>query len=334
MPDHETDGSNQLLGIGMVLASAVAFSLSGVLTKAIESDTWTVACWRGLFGAVLIVAYVFWQNRTNSTPTGLRLGWRGWLLAGVGSLASLAFIAAFKMTYVANVAIIYATVPFAAAFLEWVLLRQKVRRPTMVAATISVAGVLVMVGAGVGSVNLLGCSCECRKGSLYQHSCVAKRVLFATIGDMNNEIEMRQAVSEDAEAIRKLTREAYAKWVPLIGREPLPMSADYQEAIQKHRFDLLFIDGTLAALIETISHDDHLLIENVAVSSAFQGRGLGKKLLAHTEQLAASLGYAEIKLYTNKLFTENLTFYKRLGYRVEQEEDFMGGVCVHMNKTV
>jgi drug/metabolite transporter (DMT)-like permease len=60
------------------------------------------------------------------------------------------------MTYVANVAIIYATVPFAAAFLEWVLLRQKVRRPTMIAAAISVAGVLVMVGAGVGSVSLLG----------------------------------------------------------------------------------------------------------------------------------------------------------------------------------
>ena len=156
MPDHETKTKNQILGIGLVLASTVAFSLSGVLTKAIESDTWTVACWRGLFGAILIAAYVLWQNRTDPMPTGLRLGWRGWLLASVGSLASLAFIAAFKMTYVANVAIIYATVPFAAAFLEWVLLRQKVRRPTMIAAAISVAGVLVMVGAGVGSVNLLG----------------------------------------------------------------------------------------------------------------------------------------------------------------------------------
>lgn len=156
MPNHETDRSNPLLGIGLVLASAVAFSLSGVLTKAIESDTWTIAVWRGLFGAILIVACVFWQNRTNPTSTGLRLGWRGWLLASVGSLASLAFIAAFKMTYVANVAIIYATVPFSAALLEWVLLRQQVRRPTMIAATVSVAGVLVMVAAGIGSVNLLG----------------------------------------------------------------------------------------------------------------------------------------------------------------------------------
>jgi len=153
---HEADTQNQLLGISLVLASTVAFSLSGVLTKVIESDAWTVACWRGLIGAALIVSYALWHDRDDPEAARLRLGWRGWLLASVGSLASLAFIASFKMTYVANVAIIYATVPFAAAFLEWVLLRQKVRRPTMIAAAISVAGVLVMVGAGVGSANLLG----------------------------------------------------------------------------------------------------------------------------------------------------------------------------------
>ena len=156
MPGQETENRNQILGVGLVLASTIAFSLSGVLTKAIESDTWTVACWRGLFGAILIASYVFWHNRNDSGAAGLRLGWRGWLLASVGSLASLAFIAAFKMTYVANVAIIYATVPFAAAFLEWALLRQKIRRPTMIAAVVSIMGVLVMVGAGIGSINLLG----------------------------------------------------------------------------------------------------------------------------------------------------------------------------------
>lgn len=145
-----------MLGICLVLASAVAFSLSGVLTKTISSNTWTVACWRGLVGATLIAAYVLWRNWRDSGTAPPRLGWRGWLLASVGSLASLAFIAAFKMTYVANVAIIYAMVPFAAALLEWLLLHQAVRRSTMIAAAVCVAGVLVMVGASFGSVNLLG----------------------------------------------------------------------------------------------------------------------------------------------------------------------------------
>ena len=69
---------------------------------------------------------MFWRNGRSHKIAVFRLGWRGWLLATVGSLSSIAFIASFKMTYVANVAVIYATVPFAAALLEWLLLRQKV----------------------------------------------------------------------------------------------------------------------------------------------------------------------------------------------------------------
>ncbi len=146
--------------------------------------------------------------------------------------------------------------------------------------------------------------------------------------------ELRRAAATDAAAIRDLTRAAYAKWVPVIGREPLPMTADYVEAVRKHRFDLLYVDETLAALIETIAQSDHLLIENVAVSPPFQGRGLGRKLLAHAETLAASSGLGEIRLYTNKRFDENVQLYRRLGYRVDKEEEFMGGLVVHMSKRI
>ena len=35
--------------------------------------------------------------------------------------------------------------------------------------------------------------------------------------------EFRRAVMPDAGVVRAMTREAYAKWVPVVGREPLPM---------------------------------------------------------------------------------------------------------------
>jgi ribosomal protein S18 acetylase RimI-like enzyme len=146
--------------------------------------------------------------------------------------------------------------------------------------------------------------------------------------------ELRRAVASDAPAIRALTREAYAKWVPLIGREPKPMTADYAEAVRRHRIDLLHLDGVLAALIETIAEADHLLIENVAVSPAFQGRGLGRKLMAHAEQIAASAGHGETRLYTNKLFAENIELYRKLGYRIDREEVLEIGVAVHMSKPI
>lgn len=146
--------------------------------------------------------------------------------------------------------------------------------------------------------------------------------------------EIRRATAEDAGAIRELTRAAYAKWVPVIGREPLPMAADYDAAVRDHLIDLLHVGGEIVALIEIILAVDHLLIENVAVAPAFQERGYGRRLMAHAEQLAVLLRRGEIRLYTNKLFDANVRLYLRLGYRVDREEAFSGGVVVHMSKAI
>src|ERR1700722_13504646 len=74
--------------------------------------------------------------------------------------------------------------------------------------------------------------------------------------------ELRKATAEDVGMIRELVRSAYAKWVPVIGREPQPMSADYARAVQEHQIDLAFMDTRLVGLIETIVRGDHLWIEN------------------------------------------------------------------------
>ena len=143
---------------------------------------------------------------------------------------------------------------------------------------------------------------------------------------MREDLSLLPATAADADAIRALTRDAYAKWVPVIGREPLPMRADYAAAVREHRIDLLRLEGRLVALIQMIPKPDHLLIENVAVAPGFQGRGLGRMLLAHAERVAAALGHAEVRLYTNKAFAENLRLYLAFGYRVDREDAFMGGL--------
>ncbi|MDP3746434.1 MAG: GNAT family N-acetyltransferase [Phenylobacterium sp.] len=149
---------------------------------------------------------------------------------------------------------------------------------------------------------------------------------------MDEAVSLRVADKADADAIGALTREAYAKWVEVIGREPLPMTVDYSDALRKHRFDLLHVGRHLAALIETVPERDHLLIVNVAVRPAFRGRGFGVKLLKTADELAASSGLMGTRLYTNKLFTENLRLYSSLGYQVEREEELNGGIAVHMLK--
>jgi ribosomal protein S18 acetylase RimI-like enzyme len=143
---------------------------------------------------------------------------------------------------------------------------------------------------------------------------------------------MRQATAADAAAVRALTREAYQKWVAVTGREPLPMRVDYDEALQKHRFDLLYEGDTLAALIETAQEPDHLLIVNVAVSPAFQKRGYGRLLMAHAEKIAGEAGRDTLVLYTNSLMAENIALYRRLGYRIDREQPFGTSIQVYMSK--
>ena len=145
---------------------------------------------------------------------------------------------------------------------------------------------------------------------------------------------LRRATPRDAAAVRDLVRAAYAKWVPVLGREPLPMTADYDAVVRDHIVDMLHLDGTLAALIEMHPKADHLLIVNVAVSPAHQGRGYGRALLVHAEELAHSLGLKELRLYTNARFTENVKLYERVGYQIDREEEASPhlGVFVYMSK--
>jgi GNAT superfamily N-acetyltransferase len=145
---------------------------------------------------------------------------------------------------------------------------------------------------------------------------------------------LRPATPEDAPAICALTCEAYAKWIPLIGREPLPMTVDYAQAVRFHRFDLLEREGSLIALVEIVLDPNHLWIENLAISPAHQSQGLGQAMLRHVEAIARSLGHTRIRLRTNRAFVGNLAFYQRAGFVIEREEPFTGGVTVFFCKTL
>ena len=156
---------------------------------------------------------------------------------------------------------------------------------------------------------------------------------------MDESVAVRRGTPADVEEIRALVAAAYTKWIPVIGRLPIPMRADYAQALRDHRFDLLLAGPDLAGLIETKAEADHLLVVNVAVDPALQGRGFGSRLMGLADAVAAGAGSARLRLYTNKKYVANLRLYGSLGYRVEREELYGGpgrtrddDVTVHMVK--
>lgn len=145
---------------------------------------------------------------------------------------------------------------------------------------------------------------------------------------------LRRARPGDAPAISALVGAAYAKHVSRIGRPPKPMIADYEAAVREHQVWVVEGAEGLVAVLELVPGRDHLLVENVAVDPAHQGRGLGRTLMALAEAEARRQGLDEVQLYTNEHFVESIALYARIGYRETGRHEHKGSALVFMSKRV
>jgi GNAT superfamily N-acetyltransferase len=127
-------------------------------------------------------------------------------------------------------------------------------------------------------------------------------------------VTVRLADHDDVDVLRGIAAEAYQLYVARIGRSPAPMTADYAQAVRSGQTWVAVQDGQVSGFVVLVAEPGYLLVENLAVRPAAQGRGIGSRLLARAEQHARRLGLSEIRLYTNEAMTENLAYYPRRGY--------------------
>jgi ribosomal protein S18 acetylase RimI-like enzyme len=125
---------------------------------------------------------------------------------------------------------------------------------------------------------------------------------------------IRPATIQEAGAVTECVREAYAKYVGRIGKEPAPMLVDYEAAILAGEAWVLVEGDETTGVLVMRQENDHLFVETVAVRPDSQGSGLGRRLMAFVEETARARGLYEIRLYTNETMEENLPFYRSLGF--------------------
>ena len=131
-----------------------------------------------------------------------------------------------------------------------------------------------------------------------------------------------------------LVNATFEKYIPVIGRKPLPMTADHSDLIQNHDAWVLEQESEIVAVLELVLKDDSLYIDTVAVSNAHQSRGIGKQLLNFAETRARELGRNAMTLFTNERYTVLLEMYARLGYVETHRVPVQGTDAVHMRKTL
>ena len=148
--------SNRVRGIALVAAASVVWSTGGLFVRFLDLDLWTMQAWRALFSALsLFVAVLIDKGR--EAPKAFRdMGWLGVLAAPIAAVSMICFVAALKLTTVANVMVIYATVPFVAAAVAYLWVRERIEQRTLIASLVALLGIAIMAGSATRPSDLSG----------------------------------------------------------------------------------------------------------------------------------------------------------------------------------
>lgn len=144
------------LGTIILAASAAAYSTAGFFTRLIHVDAMTMLFWRGIFAGLFLAGMVMWRERGHVVQSVRAIGRDGLLIALCSALATVCFLNAFRLSSVADVMVIDATMPFLTAGIAWLLIGEREDRITLLASLAAVAGVAVMAGPAVASGHMPG----------------------------------------------------------------------------------------------------------------------------------------------------------------------------------
>ncbi len=143
---------------------------------------------------------------------------------------------------------------------------------------------------------------------------------------------IRAATAADVSAIANIVDQAYRPYIAHIGKPPGPMLDDYAARVSEGVVWVLEERAAIAGIIVLLPTANYLLLDNIAVSPARQGLGLGRQLLAFAESEALRRDYHEIRLYTHQTMVENQRLYALIGYEETGRDTEAGYDRVFMSK--
>lgn len=127
-----------------------------MFVRLLDLDNWTMQAWRSLFGALSLLAIVIAQHRERTVHAFRAIGLAGLAAVPVSAISMFTYVVALKLTTVANVMVVYATVPLIAAALALIWNRARSAHSTILASAIALMGIGIMVGSATRGGDLAG----------------------------------------------------------------------------------------------------------------------------------------------------------------------------------
>ena len=149
-----------LKGVVLVLMAGVFWSTMGLGIRSIESaNVWQILLYRSCSLGIFLFILISFRSGFQPFRTIKRAGLASVIGAWGLVLAFSGGIYAIQSTTVANAMFLFASAPFFAAALGWIILRESVRRSTWIATVIAIVGIAVMVIDGISVGHLVGNVC-------------------------------------------------------------------------------------------------------------------------------------------------------------------------------
>ena len=144
-------------GLLFVFAAGVLWSTVGLGIRMIEDAVvWQILLYRSI--SMSLFLYLVIRVRSGESPfVQIRRTGFPAVVAGLALVAAYSGgIYAIQNTSVANAMLLFATAPFMAAVLGWLILRERVRVATWIAIAIALCGIAIMVSDKSGEVAIFG----------------------------------------------------------------------------------------------------------------------------------------------------------------------------------
>ena len=143
-------------GIAYVAVAALMWSTAGIWVRYLSLDIWTIQACRAFCGSLSLFVYLLIIERKNILAPFRSINRVGYIIAPINAIGMAAYMQALNWTTVANVMIVYTTLPFVVALVGWLWMRERVNMRTMFASAIALSGVTFMVGGSYQSGNVKG----------------------------------------------------------------------------------------------------------------------------------------------------------------------------------
>ncbi|KQS80855.1 hypothetical protein ASG25_04815 [Rhizobium sp. Leaf384] len=147
---------DRLVGIYLVIASAVLWSTAGLFVRMADMDVWSLVAWRSAFSVITLGAFMLVRTTTVRPRPAKTFGLPGVVACLVSAVTAISYIVSLQWTTVANVMTVYAALPFVATGIAFVWLRDQVTCRFVIAGCAAFIGVAISVGAAVSATDILG----------------------------------------------------------------------------------------------------------------------------------------------------------------------------------